>query len=94
MFCGPFFGDCGRTVDLAKRKCEYKGKKSQLFHDVSVLLQELNIVDHDKIYYAPYRKNFYVEVPEIANMTAEGKTVLLTYTKNCVMLSVDVTDLH
>ena len=55
---------------------------------MSVLLQELNIVDHDKIYYAPYRKNFYVEVPEIANMTAEGKTVLLTYTKNCVMLSV------
>lgn len=33
--------------------------------------KELNIVDHDKIYYAPYRKNFYVEVPEIANMTNE-----------------------
>ena len=32
-------------------------------------------MDHDKIYYAPYRKNFYVEVPEIANMTAEGKSV-------------------
>ena len=41
-------------------------------------LQELNVVDHDKIYYAPFRKNFYVEVPEIANMTPAGKTILLT----------------
>lgn len=40
--------------------------------------QELNVVDHDKIYYAPFRKNFYVEVPEIANMTPAGKTILLT----------------
>lgn len=27
--------------------------------------------DHTKIYYRPFTKNFYVEVPEIANMTAE-----------------------
>ena len=29
--------------------------------------------DHSKVYYAPFRKNFYVEVPEIARMTPEGK---------------------
>ncbi|KAJ8318546.1 hypothetical protein KUTeg_003637 [Tegillarca granosa] len=33
--------------------------------------KELLAVDHDKIYYAPFRKNFYVEVPEIGRMTAE-----------------------
>lgn len=33
--------------------------------------KELLAVDHEKIYYAPFRKNFYVEVPEIGKMTAE-----------------------
>lgn len=33
--------------------------------------KDLGSVDHDKIYYAPFRKSFYVEVPEISNMTAE-----------------------
>ena len=42
-----------------------------------ILLQELNIVDHEKIYYAAFRKNFYVEVPEIANMTGEGKRIFI-----------------
>ena len=37
-----------------------------------ICLQELAIVDHEKIYYAPFRKSFYVEVPEIAAMTTEG----------------------
>ncbi|XP_030649321.1 putative ATP-dependent RNA helicase DDX46 isoform X2 [Chanos chanos] len=31
----------------------------------------LEPVDHQKIEYEPYRKNFYVEVPELARMTAE-----------------------
>eukprot|EP00106_Octopus_bimaculoides_P003129 XP_014770571.1 PREDICTED: probable ATP-dependent RNA helicase DDX46 isoform X3 [Octopus bimaculoides] len=31
--------------------------------------KELTLVDHTRIYYAPFRKNFYVEVPEIARMT-------------------------
>lgn len=31
--------------------------------------KELTLVDHTRIYYAPFRKNFYVEVPEIAKMT-------------------------
>lgn len=34
--------------------------------------QDLGAVDHDKIYYASFRKAFYVEVPEIAKMTNEG----------------------
>lgn len=32
----------------------------------------LEPVDHGKIEYEPYRKNFYVEVPELARMTPEG----------------------
>ena len=32
----------------------------------------LEPVDHQKIQYEPYRKNFYVEVPELARMTPEG----------------------
>lgn len=32
----------------------------------------LEPVDHQKIQYEPYRKNFYVEVPELAKMTPEG----------------------
>lgn len=32
----------------------------------------LEPVDHKKIEYEPYRKNFYVEVPELAKMTPEG----------------------
>lgn len=31
--------------------------------------KELAKIDHSEIYYAPFRKNFYVEVPEIAKMT-------------------------
>lgn len=31
----------------------------------------LEPVDHGKIHYEPYRKNFYVEVPELARMTPE-----------------------
>ncbi|XP_029924717.1 putative ATP-dependent RNA helicase DDX46 isoform X1 [Myripristis murdjan] len=31
----------------------------------------LEPVDHQKIQYEPYRKNFYVEVPELAKMTTE-----------------------
>lgn len=32
----------------------------------------LEPVDHQKIQYESYRKNFYVEVPELAKMTPEG----------------------
>lgn len=33
--------------------------------------KELVQTDHSKVYYASFRKNFYVEVPEIAKMTPE-----------------------
>ncbi|KAH9513047.1 putative ATP-dependent RNA helicase ddx46 [Bulinus truncatus] len=33
--------------------------------------KDLGAVDHEKIYYASFRKAFYVEVPEIARMTVE-----------------------
>ncbi|XP_074647908.1 putative ATP-dependent RNA helicase DDX46 isoform X2 [Tubulanus polymorphus] len=38
--------------------------------------KELEVVNHDKIYYAPFRKDFYVEVPEIAQMTQEDVNAL------------------
>ncbi|KAL5018688.1 hypothetical protein ScPMuIL_004410 [Solemya velum] len=38
--------------------------------------KELVVVDHERIYYAPFRKNFYVEVPEIASMTNEETEAL------------------
>ncbi|XP_074622997.1 putative ATP-dependent RNA helicase DDX46 isoform X2 [Acropora palmata] len=33
--------------------------------------KDLQAVDHDKVYYSSFRKNFYVEVPELARMTEE-----------------------
>jgi ATP-dependent RNA helicase DDX46/PRP5 len=32
---------------------------------------EMVFTDHSKVYYRPFRKNFYVEVPEISQMTQE-----------------------
>ena len=37
-----------------------------------LLYQDLQAVDHDKVYYSTFRKDFYVEVPELAKMTPEG----------------------
>jgi ATP-dependent RNA helicase DDX46/PRP5 len=34
---------------------------------------EMIFTDHTKVYYRPFRKNFYVEVPEIKEMSQEGK---------------------
>jgi ATP-dependent RNA helicase DDX46/PRP5 len=31
--------------------------------------RQLPLTDHTKVYYRPFRKDFYVEVPEIARMT-------------------------
>jgi len=33
--------------------------------------KELPKIDHAEISYLPFRKNFYVEVPEITRMTSE-----------------------
>ena len=47
--------------------------------DVAVyLFQELGKTDHNKVYYRPFRKEFYVEVPEIARMTDEGNWCVYT----------------
>ena len=35
--------------------------------------------NHEKIYYRPFRKDFYTVVPEIANMTDEGKLRLVSF---------------
>ena len=35
--------------------------------------KELAVVDHNKIYYRPYRKDFYKEIPELQKMTVERK---------------------
>ena len=37
--------------------------------------------NHDKIYYRPFRKDFYTVVPEIAAMTDLGK-----YQKNSILI--------
>ncbi|KAF9595307.1 hypothetical protein IFM89_038459 [Coptis chinensis] len=34
-------------------------------------VEKLSLVDHSKIQYTPFRKNFYIEVKEITRMTAE-----------------------
>lgn len=44
--------------------------------------QDLAAVDHSKVYYQPFRKNFYVEVPELAKLTPEGKEPLFNRSKN------------
>lgn len=49
-------------VDLQTALTGYQTKHRKL----------LEPVDHGKIEYEPYRKNFYVEVPELAKMTLEG----------------------
>ena len=34
--------------------------------------KDLTVVDHSTVTYKPFRKNFYVEVPELMRMTTEG----------------------
>ncbi|XP_057308530.1 probable ATP-dependent RNA helicase DDX46 [Hydractinia symbiolongicarpus] len=43
--------------------------KASDFLDVTKKKKELTIADHSKIYYASFRRNFYVEVPDIARMS-------------------------
>ncbi|CAB1316894.1 unnamed protein product, partial [Coregonus sp. 'balchen'] len=50
-------------VDLATALTGYQTKQRKV----------LEPVDHQKIEYEPYRKDFYVEVPELAKMSPEGK---------------------
>ncbi|XP_002161749.2 probable ATP-dependent RNA helicase DDX46 [Hydra vulgaris] len=41
------------------------------FSEVRKKKKELTVADHTKIYYPPFRRAFYVEVPELAKMTQE-----------------------
>ena len=50
--------DQGKNLDEIKDEIARKGKK------------ELAKVDHAKQQYEPFQKSFYIEVPEIANMTS------------------------
>lgn len=34
--------------------------------------KQLAQVDHTRVYYRPFRRDFYIEVPELAKMTEEG----------------------
>lgn len=56
-------------VDLQTALTGYQTKQRKL----------LEPVDHGKIEYEPFRKNFYVEVPELAKMSQEGKICLFIY---------------
>ena len=43
--------------------------------------KELMSVDHSRIYYRPYRKDFYVEIPELARLTPEGTLIYFSFKK-------------
>ncbi|XP_064609215.1 probable ATP-dependent RNA helicase DDX46 isoform X2 [Liolophura sinensis] len=75
-----------KKVDPSKRKgelmlsnmdlMEYSSEEEEEDLDMTMAnmakkKKELNVVDHNRIYYAPFRKDFYVEVPEISRMTPE-----------------------
>ena len=46
---------------------------------IDVFPQDLVLTDHSKVYYAPFRKNFYVEIPELARLTPEGTNCHVSY---------------
>jgi ATP-dependent RNA helicase DDX46/PRP5 len=49
-------------IEITNRQPKWKRKKA------------LALVDHSKVNYTPFRKNFYIEVPEIARMSEEEVT--------------------
>lgn len=52
--------------------------------------QELGKVDHNTIEYVPFRKDFYVEVPEIANMTKEEVEAYRSVSQSLVLYITDI----
>jgi ATP-dependent RNA helicase DDX46/PRP5 len=44
--------------------------------------KDIQAVDHDQMNYEPVRKNFYIEAPEIAKMTAKEVEILRTELDN------------
>ncbi|XP_035536226.1 probable ATP-dependent RNA helicase DDX46 [Morone saxatilis] len=57
----PLYSSEEEEVDLQTALTGFQTKQRKI----------LEPVDHGKIQYEPYRKNFYVEVPELARMTQE-----------------------
>ncbi|XP_076444646.1 putative ATP-dependent RNA helicase DDX46 [Babylonia areolata] len=71
----------GELMESNADAMEYSSEEEEEDLDMTMLQmakkkKELAVVDHEKIYYAPFRKNFYVEVPEIASMTSEEAETL------------------
>ncbi len=70
---------CCFTIVLFLLSLQYSSESEEgdLMEHVTALenkkKKELAAVDHSKVEYQPYRKNFYVEVPELARMTPESK---------------------
>ena len=102
MFCGPFFDDCGRTVDLAKRKYKYEGEKSQLFmmclcfcRSWTLWTMTKSTMPHTErisMWRCRRLQTWLLRVRQCYWLTLKTvwccPSMLLTYTKNCVMLSV------
>lgn len=69
--------DKGELIEQNQDGLEYSSEEEQEdLKDTAASLankqkKELAKIDHNEIKYAPFRKNFYVEVPEIARMTHE-----------------------
>ncbi|KAK3090638.1 hypothetical protein FSP39_013319, partial [Pinctada imbricata] len=65
----------GELMESNVDAMEYSSEEEE--EDLDTTMAKMNkkkeglVVNHDKIYYAPFRKNFYVEVPEIARLTNE-----------------------
>ncbi|XP_064633149.1 probable ATP-dependent RNA helicase DDX46 [Lineus longissimus] len=71
----------GELMESNADAMEYSSEEEEEDLDMTMLninkkKKELILVDHNKIYYAPFKKNFYVEVPEIMAMTQEEATAL------------------
>jgi ATP-dependent RNA helicase DDX46/PRP5 len=61
--------------DLGDEEIEDVPEENSSDEESAVLKQlkkkTLAVVDHTKVTYIPFKKNFYIEVPEIARMTPE-----------------------
>uniref|UniRef100_A0A3P8WG51 Probable ATP-dependent RNA helicase DDX46 n=1 Tax=Cynoglossus semilaevis TaxID=244447 RepID=A0A3P8WG51_CYNSE len=78
---GPHTHKKGELMENDQDAMEYSSEEEEV--DLQTALtgfqtkqrKVLEPVDHDKIQYESYRKNFYVEVPELAKMTPEEVNV-------------------
>nr|CAD7200591.1 unnamed protein product [Timema douglasi] len=62
----------GELIEQNQDGLEYSSEEEEEdLNATAAGMKELAKVDHTSVTYTPFRKNFYVEVPEIARMTAE-----------------------